>query len=85
MSFWTKWKNALLKRLSFFCRKDRHENKGENSSPAAGGLNASTGERKILFSKRNIILLGVYLVLVGLFLSWRLCAGQGPFPGDSGC
>lgn len=80
MSFWTKWKNALLKRLSFFCRKDRHDNKGENSSPAAGGLNASTGERKILFSKRNIILLGVYLVLVGLFLSLAVVRwGKVPF------
>ena len=80
MSLLTKWKNALVNRLNVSRIKDRHSNKEESPSPDSSQLNEPGDKRVKIFSRRSVILAGVYLVIVVLLLSLAVLRwGKTPF------
>jgi hypothetical protein len=81
MSILTKWKNALVNQLNAFRIKDRHSKKEGSPSPGGSPLNESRDKWIKIFSRRSVILAGVYLVLVVLLLSLAVLRwGKIPFP-----
>jgi murein DD-endopeptidase MepM/ murein hydrolase activator NlpD len=81
MSILTKWKNALVNRLIASRIRDRHSIKEESHSPEGSQLNESRDKSISNFSRRSVIMAGVYLVLVVLLLSLAVLRwGKIPLP-----
>lgn len=81
MSILTKWKNALVNRLIASRIRDRHSIKEGSPSPEGSQLNESRDKSISNFSRRSVIMAGVYLVLVVLLLSLAVLRwGKIPLP-----